>query len=103
MTVHAYSDLSSNAARELAQTAPTSIPGLEMDAEANEVQGKWDQAEKDYRKILDENPRYPGVHFRLARLLLPSRIQYPTSRTRPRKSCSRSWRSIQQMPAPNMC
>jgi tetratricopeptide (TPR) repeat protein len=70
LTVHAYSDLSSNAAQELSQTAPTSIPGLEMDAEANEVQGKWDQAEKDYRKILEENSRYPGVHFRLARLLL---------------------------------
>jgi tetratricopeptide (TPR) repeat protein len=70
VTVHAYSDLSSNAARELAQTAPGSIPGLEMDAEANELQGKWDEAEQKYRKILDENPRYPGVHFRLARLLL---------------------------------
>ncbi|MFL6304894.1 MAG: tetratricopeptide repeat protein [Candidatus Sulfotelmatobacter sp.] len=70
VTVHAYSDLSSNAARELAQTAPASIPGLEMDADANEVQSKWDEAEKDYRKILDENPRYPGIHFRLARLLL---------------------------------
>jgi tetratricopeptide (TPR) repeat protein len=41
-----------------------------MDAEANEVQGKWDEAEKDYRKILEEKPRYPGIHFRLARLLL---------------------------------
>jgi tetratricopeptide (TPR) repeat protein len=70
VTVHAYSDLSSNAARELAQTAPASIPALEMDAEANEVQGKWEDAEKDYRKILDDNPRYPGIHFRLARLLL---------------------------------
>jgi tetratricopeptide (TPR) repeat protein len=70
VTVHAYSDLSSNAARELAQTAPASIPGLEMDAEANEVQGKWDEAEKDYRKILDKNPHYPGIHFRLARLVL---------------------------------
>ena len=70
LTVHAYSDLSSRAALELALTAPTSIPGLEMDAEANEVQGKWDEAEKDYRKILEENPRYPGIHFRLARLLL---------------------------------
>jgi tetratricopeptide (TPR) repeat protein len=69
-TVHAYSDLSSNAARELAQTAPTSIPALEMDAEANEVQGKWDDAEKDYRRILEKDPRYPGIHFRLARLLL---------------------------------
>ena len=70
LTVHAYSDLSSNAARELAQTAPTSIPALEMDAETNEMQGKWDEAEKDYRKIVSQNPRYPGIHFRLARLLL---------------------------------
>ena len=70
VTVHAYSDLSTNAARELAQTAPTSIPALEMDAETNELQGKWDEAEKDYRKILAENPKYPGIHFRLARLLL---------------------------------
>lgn len=70
LTVHAYSDLSSNAARELAQTAPTSIPALEMNAETNELQGKWDDAEKDYRKVLSQNPRYPGIHFRLARLLL---------------------------------
>ena len=70
VTVHAYSDLSTNAAREHAQTAPTSVPGLEMDAETNELQGKWDEAEKDYRKILAENPKYPGIHFRLARLLL---------------------------------
>jgi tetratricopeptide (TPR) repeat protein len=67
---HAYSDLSARAARELAGTAPNSIPALEMDADANEQQGKWDAAEKDYRKILEQNPRYPGIHFRLARLLL---------------------------------
>lgn len=70
VSVHAYSDLSSQAAEVLAQTAPDSIPGLEMDAEVNEMQGKWDQAEKDYRKALQKNPRYPGIHFRLARLLL---------------------------------
>jgi tetratricopeptide (TPR) repeat protein len=70
VTVHAYSDLSTNAARELAQTAPTSIPALEMDAETNELQGKWDEADKDYRKILAEDPKYPGIHFRLARLML---------------------------------
>jgi tetratricopeptide (TPR) repeat protein len=67
---HAYSDLSAGAARELATTAPTSIPALELDADANEQQGKWDEAEKDYRKILEQNPRYPGMHFRLARLIL---------------------------------
>jgi tetratricopeptide (TPR) repeat protein len=67
---HAFSDLSTHAARELATTAPNSVPALEMDADASEMQGKWDQAEKDYRKILEQNPRYPGIHFRLARLLL---------------------------------
>jgi tetratricopeptide (TPR) repeat protein len=67
---HAYSDLSASAARELATIAPASIPALEMDADANEQQGKWDQAEKDYRKILEQNSRYPGIHFRLARLIL---------------------------------
>ncbi len=67
---HAYSDLSSRSAQALAQTAPDSIPAMEMDADASELQGKWDQAEKDYRKILEQNPRYPGIHFRLARLLL---------------------------------
>lgn len=70
IAVHAYSDLSTHAAEELARTAPASIPALELDAEANEVQGRWDEAEKDYRAILKQNPRYPGVHFRLARLLL---------------------------------
>jgi tetratricopeptide (TPR) repeat protein len=70
VSVHAYSDLSNRSAQELARTAPNSIPALEMDAEANEMQGKWDQAEKDYRKILEENPHYSGIHFRLARLIL---------------------------------
>jgi tetratricopeptide (TPR) repeat protein len=67
---HAYSDLAARTAAELATSAPTSIPALEMDADASEQQGKWDQAEKDYRKILEQNPRYPGIHFRLARLIL---------------------------------
>jgi tetratricopeptide (TPR) repeat protein len=67
---HAYSDLAARAASDLATSAPTSIPALEMDADASEQQAKWDQAEKDYRKILEQNPRYPGIHFRLARLIL---------------------------------
>ena len=70
VSVHAYSDLSSRAALELARTAPKSIPALRLDAETNELQGKWDEAENDYRKILAENPKYPGIHFLLARILL---------------------------------
>jgi Tfp pilus assembly protein PilF len=67
---HAYSDLSTRSAQALAQTAPDSIPALEMDADTNEMAGKWEEAEKDYGKILEKNSRYPGIHFRLARLLL---------------------------------
>lgn len=70
VTVHAYSDLSTAAARTLAETAPASIPALELDAEANEMQGKWDEAEKDYRRIVEKDSHYPGIHFRIARLLL---------------------------------
>ena len=70
VSVHAYSDLSSHTALELARLAPQSIPALKLDAEAKEMQGKWDEAENDYRKILAGNPNYPGIHFLLARIQL---------------------------------
>src|SRR5260370_20800868 len=41
-----------------------------MNAEALELQGKWDDAEKEYQSVLDKNPSLPGIHFRLGRLLL---------------------------------
>jgi tetratricopeptide (TPR) repeat protein len=85
LTVHGYSDLSTLAARELAQTAPDSIPSLELDAETNEMQGKWDEAERDYRKILELNPRYPGIHFRLARIQLSKPNPAPDFREVARK------------------
>ena len=85
VSIHAYSDLSNQAAKELAQTAPNSPSALEMDAEVNEMQGKWDQAAADYQKILEQNPRYPGVHFRLARLLLSRPDPGPDFRDKAKK------------------
>jgi tetratricopeptide (TPR) repeat protein len=70
LSVHTYSDLSSRAAAELASTAPKSAQGHELNAEAFEAQGKWDEAAKEYRLILQQNPHMPGIHFRLGRLLL---------------------------------
>jgi tetratricopeptide (TPR) repeat protein len=70
VSVHTYSDLSTAAAQELAATAPNSSQARELNAEALELQGKWDQAAKEYQQVLEENPRLPGIHFRLARLLL---------------------------------
>jgi tetratricopeptide (TPR) repeat protein len=70
VSIHAYSDLASRKSQELAQTAPHSPEAHELNAEAFEEQGKWDQAEKEYRWILQQDPKMPGVHFLIGRLLL---------------------------------
>lgn len=70
LSVHTYSDLSSRAAADLATSAPKSAQGHELHAETLENQGKWDEAAAEYRMVLQENPRIPGIHFRLGRLLL---------------------------------
>src|SRR6185503_3532813 len=41
-----------------------------LNAEALEIQGKWDEAAAEYKKIIEINPLLPGVHARLGRALL---------------------------------
>jgi len=50
--------------------APKSAEAHELRAEALEIQGKWDQAAKEYRQILEMDPHMPGIHFKMGRLLL---------------------------------
>jgi tetratricopeptide (TPR) repeat protein len=70
--VHTYSDLATHASEQLAKSAPNSTQAHELNAESLELQGKWDQAEKEYAGVLQQNPRMPGIHFRIGRLLLSS-------------------------------
>src|SRR5260370_4255861 len=70
LTVHIYSDLSLRPSQELAETAPNSNEAHQLNAEALEVQSKWKEAEAEYRRILENNPNAPGIHFRIGRLLL---------------------------------
>jgi len=70
VTVHTYSDLSTRASLELARRAPMSYQAHQLNAESLEIQGKWDEAEKEYREVLAQNPRLPGIHYRLGRILL---------------------------------
>lgn len=70
VAVHAYSDLSTLTSQELARNAPSSYQAHELLAESFEGQGKWDDAEKEYRTILKQDPSLPGIHFRLGRALL---------------------------------
>ena len=70
VAIHAYSDLSTMSSQQLARDAPDSYQAHELLAEAFESQGKWEDAEKEYRGILKNHPNLPGIHFRLGRLLL---------------------------------
>ena len=67
---HAYSDLSLLTSQQLAREASFSYQVHLLNAESLEIQGKWEEAAAEYKKILDLNPLLPGVHARLGRALL---------------------------------
>src|ERR1700730_8009334 len=68
--VHAYSDLSSRTAQDLGRNAPRSVPAHKLNAEALEMQGKWDDAQREYETIIQEPPAASSIHCLLGRLLL---------------------------------
>jgi tetratricopeptide (TPR) repeat protein len=68
--VHAYSDLSTRTAQDLGRIAPDSIAAHKLNAEALEMQGKWEPAQLEYEGILQKDPNARGIHFLLGRVLL---------------------------------
>lgn len=70
VVVHAYSDLSTRTAQDLARTAPHSLAAHKLNAEALEMQGKWEPAQLEYEEMLRQEPNARGTHFLLGRLLL---------------------------------
>ncbi|HKS82404.1 MAG TPA: tetratricopeptide repeat protein [Candidatus Acidoferrales bacterium] len=70
VTAHFFSELANRASSEIAATQPSSYQAHELDAEAYESQGKWDEATAEYKQILEKNPNLPGIHYRLGRILL---------------------------------
>src|ERR1700685_605125 len=68
--VHAYSDLSTRSAQDLGRDAPQSIAAHKLNAEALEMQGKWEPAQLEYEGILKTDPQARGIHFLLGRVLL---------------------------------
>src|ERR1700749_1804312 len=60
LATHVYGDLSLRASQELAATAPHSREAMQMQAEALEEQGKWDQARGEYEEILKQDPKAVG-------------------------------------------
>jgi len=70
VTVHYFSELANRSEQDLVNSAPESYQVHKLDAEGLESQEKWDEAAAEYRKILEENPKLPDIHYRLGRILL---------------------------------
>jgi tetratricopeptide (TPR) repeat protein len=77
IATHAYSDLALRTSQDLMHEAPFSYQVHQLNAEALETQGRWEEAAAEYRKILEVNPMLAGIHARLGRVLLSG--QQPTS------------------------
>lgn len=70
VTTHYFSQLAMRTSQRLAATAPSSYQARRLEAEADESQGKWDDAAAIYKGILSDNPQLPGIHYRLGQVLL---------------------------------
>jgi tetratricopeptide (TPR) repeat protein len=78
LATHVYSDLSLRASQDLAMTAPHSREAMQLQAEALEEQGKWDEARAELEEILKEDPKAQGVHYSIGQIILS---QPPTATT----------------------
>jgi len=78
MTSQFFLGIAEGASQELTVVAPNSYQTRELQAETFESQEKWAEAAAIYRKILEENPKLRGIHYRLGRAAL-SQPESPTS------------------------
>jgi tetratricopeptide (TPR) repeat protein len=70
LTTQVFLEIAVRASRELADIAPDSHQVRQLEAETLESQNKWEDAAAIYRKILEQDPKLPTIHFRLGRALL---------------------------------
>lgn len=70
MTSQVFLEIAERASQELTVVAPNSYQTRELQAETLESQDKWAEAAAIYRKILEENPKLRGIHYRLGRAAL---------------------------------
>jgi tetratricopeptide (TPR) repeat protein len=82
---HLYSDLSVRASEELLAKAPASPQVRELNAEALETQGRWDDAIQEYEAVLEKSPQERGMHFRIGRILLSKQPVTPDQIARAQK------------------
>ena len=65
-----FSQLAESTAKELAERFPKSPQVGKLNAQALESKQMWKEAIEAYRNILAQDPKVPGIHFRIASILL---------------------------------
>ncbi len=70
LTTEVFLQIAESASSDLSRIAPHSYQVHRLQAEALESQNKWAEAAAIYRKILEENPNLPEIHFRLGHAAL---------------------------------
>src|SRR6516165_1803254 len=70
ITTRYYSELANRAARRLEDRKPDSAEAQELLAEAYQARGEYENATAKYRRILEQYPNQPGVHYQLAVIIL---------------------------------
>ncbi len=70
LAVHVYSDLAQLNSQALLKEAPESLEVIQLNAENFEKQHELKKAIAEYRVLLARAPDKPGIHFRIAGLIL---------------------------------
>src|SRR5256886_1688824 len=70
ITSRYYSELANRAARKLTVKAPSSAEAQVLMAEAYQARGDFESATAKYRRILEQYPKQPGVHYQLGQIIL---------------------------------
>jgi tetratricopeptide (TPR) repeat protein len=70
LTTQVFLQIAVHASQDLTRIAPNSYQVGLLEAETFESQNKWEGAVATYRKIIEQNPKLPTIHFRLGRAVL---------------------------------
>jgi tetratricopeptide (TPR) repeat protein len=70
IATHYFSELGTQASQQLTTNNPKSFQARKLQAESLESQGKTTEAQAIYSVILEQNPKAPGIHYRLGQILL---------------------------------
>jgi len=68
IATHFFSELGMRSAQRLHQRAPDSYQEERLQAETLQSQGKNEEAAAIYRKVLEKNPKVPGIHYQLGQI-----------------------------------